>query len=867
MFYVDDHLNSKATVEEALSAFVATRNMCAEGNFNLNKFVSNSKELMELVPADCVSPSVIDLNMSKQHVDWVERALGTYWCLENDTIGFSIVLQDKPLSRRGVLSTIGSIHDPIGIAGPFVLPGRKTLQQITVETKDWDDDLSPEQRSAWEKWRNTELPELEKIKVDRCYKPKGFKPVSKSLHSYSDASDYGYGEVTYLRQVSEENEVCVALVMAKSRVVPRKQTTIPRMELTAAVLSAKITALVKEELDMTFDTETYWVDSMIVLGYIQNLSRRYRTYVANRQKKIHNLSDVESWNHCDTDENPADFASRGLSMSDKEKVSMWLYGPPQLWEKDNPAEKPIVTATVLEDDPELQVSISSNSVMKEDCHSILHILETWISEWMRMKHVMSRVMIFIDILRKQRTSRQVTTGDLVAAESAIVKMLQEKHFPKERALLKAENKILASSKIKRLDPFLDEHDILRVGGRLRKAPLLHHEKHPIILPKKEVIVTRLLEFYHKEVAHLGRTSTLNEVRSNGYWVIAGNSQVNKIISKCVDCRGLRGQAATQKMSDLPEERVSPEEAPFTYCGLDMFGPFTIKEGRKELKRYGQIFTCFSCRAVHIETTTTMDTDSFILALRRFICRRGPVRSIKSDNGGNFVGVEGEMKRALQEMDQKKISAFLLKHDCDWIEWNKNPPKASHMGGIWERQIRTVRSVLSGLLKAHAARLDDETLRTLFVEVEAIVNSRPLAVDTLTDVSIDPLTPNHLLTMKSKVVLPPPGVFQPADVYCRKRWRTVQFMTNEFWRRFSKEYLQASQERQKWNDARRNLAVDDVVLIMEEDVGRNRWPMGVVIEVFPSDDGLVRTVNLRIAGSQVPLKRPVTKLVVLVEASK
>ena len=319
------------------------------------------------------------------------------------------------------------------------------------------------------------------------------------------------------------------------------------------------------------------------------------------------------------------------------------------------------------------------------------------------------------------------------------------------------------------------------------------------------------------------------------------------------------------MADLPKERSDIEEPPFTYCGCDAFGPFIIKEGRKkEVKRYGIIFTCFSCRAIHLETTTTMDTDSFILALRRFVCRRGPVRSIKSDNGGNFVGAEGEMTKALKEMDQDRIKELLLKHDCDWIEWDKNPPASSHMGGVWERQIRTVRSVLVSLMKGHAGRLDNESLRTLFVEVEAIVNSRPLAVDSLTDMSINPLTPNHLLTMKSKVVFPPPGVFQKGDVYCRKRWRAVQHLANEFWGRFKKEYLQASQERPKWNRARRNLAVNDVVLIMDEDTPRNRWAMGRVIAVFPSEDGLVRKVDLKVAGSALPLKRPVTKLVLLVE---
>ena len=209
----------------------------------------------------------------------------------------------------------------------------------------------------------------------------------------------------------------------------------------------------------------------------------------------------------------------------------------------------------------------------------------------------------------------------------------------------------------------------------------------------------------------------------------------------------------------------------------------------------------------------METDSFILALRRFIGRRGPVRCIRSDNGGNFVGADGEMQKALKEMDQYKIRQFLLERSCDWIKWERNPPLSSHMGGVWERQIRSVRSVLSSLLKEHASRLNDESLHTLFVEVEAIVNSRPLTVESLSDPTMKPLTPNHLLTMKSKVVLPPPRVFQKADVYCRKRWRQVQYLANRFWECWRKEYLSIQQTRQKWNSLQPNLKVDDVVLLM------------------------------------------------------
>ena len=290
----------------------------------------------------------------------------------------------------------------------------------------------------------------------------------------------------------------------------------------------------------------------------------------------------------------------------------------------------------------------------------------------------------------------------------------------------------------------------------------------------------------------------------------------------------------------------------------------MKEGRKELKRYGVVFTCFGCRAIHLETTTSLDTDSFILALRRFLGRRGPIRSIRSDNGGNFVGADNEMRNAVKGMNHRKITDFLMENSCDWdwVEWERNPAASSHVGGVWERQIRSIRSVLSSLLKEHASRLNDESLRTLLVEVEAIVNSRPLSADSLSDESVEPLTPNHLLTMKTKVVLPPPGVFQRADVYCRKRWRAVQYLANEFWSRWRKEFLMNLQQRQKWTSVRPNLEVDDIVLLVDVDCARNRWPMGRIVEVHPSDD--VRKVSVKVSTSDVPLSRSVAKVVLLMK---
>ena len=380
-----------------------------------------------------------------------------------------------------------------------------------------------------------------------------------------------------------------------------------------------------------------------------------------------------------------------------------------------------------------------------------------------------------------------------------------------------------SSGVYRLDPFL--------GGRLSRADMTEDIKHPIILLKKGHLITLIIRYFHAKVQHSGREITLNEMRANGYWVVNGNAAVRSVIAKCVKCRQLRGSVGEQNMKNLPESRLKPAP-PFTYCAVDYFGPWLVKQGHKKVKRYGSLFTCLASRAVHIEVSDSLDVDSFLHVLRRFIARGGPIRDISSDQGINFVGADSELKRAYKEIDDNRAKAELLKNN---IDWKKNPPAASHFGGVWERQIRSIRNILAALIKEHGHRLNDEKLRTLLT----------------------------LLTGKSKVILPPPGKFQHTDLYCRRQWRHVLHLTNEFWKRLKNEYLQSLQPRQKWNKEKRNFEEGDVVLIKDNDLPRNQWSMGRVVSTKADEQGLVRSVHLRMASGST-LERPIDKLVLLLE---
>ena len=281
--------------------------------------------------------------------------------------------------------------------------------------------------------------------------------------------------------------------------------------------------------------------------------------------------------------------------------------------------------------------------------------------------------------------------DLEQAEVEILKLVQANAFDKEVKTLKefqAQTKgvrkdrqcdkekkafLKKTSSLNALDPYLDAIGVLRVGGRITKANLADSLKNPVILPKTSHITQLIICHAHEKTHHSGRGVTLNELRSNGYWIINGNAAVRHFISRCVRCRYLRGTAGEQKMANLPNSRVEPGP-PFSYCAVDCFSPWYVEEGRREIKRYGTLFTCMASRVIHIEVAHSMETDSFLQALWRVIAQRGPIRELCSDQGTNFVGAENELMRALQEMDDEKIKAELLKHNIDWI---RNPATASN----------------------------------------------------------------------------------------------------------------------------------------------------------------------------------------------
>ncbi|XP_043200214.1 uncharacterized protein LOC122369489 [Amphibalanus amphitrite] len=953
-FYIDDGVASTKTSEDAVRLIRDAVSLCSKGGFNLHKFISNDRDVLKALPVYSLSKSC-QLALDGETPLPLERVLGLKWETEEDSLCIDVSFPSKPATRRGILSSVSAIYDPLGFISPCTLVAKNILKRLCVDKYSWDDTIPEDMEEEWRCWKeDVEL--LSMLKVPRCFVSEELSEVKKyEVHHFSDASYDGCGQCSYLRTVFKDDRIASSLIMAKSRVTPVRAVTIPRLELVGAVISVQVSCFLRSELSIRDYEEYFWSDSRAVLGYIRNDAKRFHVFVANRIQYIRQHTEPRQWHYIESKNNPADLASRGVGARELFTSNLWWHGPELLTadvnipdteqefivpNDDSEVKRSSYRTTVLkscEDDegrisqeakrgdtegdakgkcegdatkPNSELDEEQRVVSGEDDdvppissgdHSLAKRLG-YFSSWHRAKKSVALCRRYMTILASKPSQNRGTTDvrsyvpvermtvdDLMRAEQAILKSVQKEAFTEELSLLTsqqqegnyeecgreenakekaAKNRITGRDKfikrkspIYRLDPFLREDGLICVGGRMKNSTLSKEVAHPVILPRKSHVTELIVKACHENTCHGGRGTTLNELRAAGYWVIGGRRAVSSYILGCVTCKKLRGSPRMQKMADLPLERTEPVE-PFSHCAVDCFGPFYVKERRSQVKRWGILFSCLASRAIHLETVCSLSADSFLNAFRRLVCRRGPVRKLFCDNGTNFVGGKNMLEEALKEDDHIRIRGELLKKDCDWFEFKFNVPQASAMGGVWERMIRSVRSVLTPLIVAHGHTMDDELLRTLLVECEAIVNSRPISYFSgASDDTLLPLSPNQILTLKSRVAVPYPGSFSQSDLYVRQRWRRVQFLADQFWRRWRREFLPTLQERQKWVHRYPNLQPGDIVAVIDDDEPRSRWPLGRITSVYPSGDGLVRKVCVRIGSTNYD--RPVNRVILLI----
>ena len=575
-----------------------------------------------------------------------------------------------------------------------------------------------------------------------------------------------------------------SFVVGKSRLAPFKPVTIPRMELSAAVIATRLDKISRKELSLPIDQSFFWTDSTCVLRYIENQDKRFQTFIANRVATIHDASAPSQWYYVNTQSNPADDASRGVSM---DSLQPWIQGPEFITRPSEewPQRPADISSTIPEDDPEVKkdstvyiTEVSAPDLIKEIIKRFSswdHLKKTvaWILRYRSNLHRLGRKRRTQETVLIQSTSEivPITVVELNNAEIEIVEHVESQCSKEEfhcltqldqRASSSSREKVVKkSSSVFKLDPKLTQ-GLVRVGGRLQRAPINTDVMHPVILPKKHHVVKLITKHYHHLSWHLGLEHTLSLIRQR-YWIISARSTVRSILNECFSCRKRQAPTAQQKMADLPEDRVTPSKPLFTYTSVDCFGPFEVRRGRTKVKRYGVIFTCLALPAVHIEVASSLDTESFINALRKFIVRRDQPEEMRSDNRGNFVKGEKELREGVAEWNQSQIHNFLLQRN---IRRTFNPPAGSHHGGPWERCIRTVRKVMKALTKEQV--LDDEGLNTLMCEVEAIVNGKPITKLSDDPLDLEPLAPSHLLMLRAGPAAPP-GTFTKYDNYSNRRW--------------------------------------------------------------------------------------------------
>ena len=849
--------------------------MLAEGGFRLTKWSSNSRKLLNSIPEEERAQGFKDLDLDESSLP-MERALGVRWCAESDQFKFKINIKDQPHTRRSLLSFVSSIFDPLGLLAPIVLPAKRMLQDLCRHKYSWDQELPENIIESCKRWIMS-LQQLEKFGVGRCIKTKEFgAPVFAQLHHFADASEDAYGTTSYLLLRNGTGETQATLVMAKARVAPLKSPTIPRMELTAATVAVKMDKILRKELELQLRESIFWTDSTAVLKYLNSESTRFKTFVANRVSAILEHSQTSQWRYVNTSLNPADHVSRGQSVEAFLKNECWLSGPRFLLGPQDQWPKNPDPGMLDINDPEVKRMANAHVIQVQE-PDILNQLMTHYSSWTKLKRAVAWILKWKDLLKVLKAKRKETDAlntesrmtqfkktfkgapltyqDLTEAETEIIKYYQKQSFKEDLVMLKEHQRVKKGSSLYRLNPVLQD-GVMRVGGRLSRAAMPEDSKQQAILPKESHIARLVLKYIHDITAHSGRNHMLAQLHQK-FWIPGANGAIRKFLSRCVTCKRLHGTAGKQLMADLPKCRVLPDDPPFTRVGVDYFGPFLVKRGRRQVKRYGVIFTCLAMRAVHLEVASSLDTDACLNAIRRFVARRGQVKEMYSDNGTNFRSADSELRKSIKEWNTSKITDDLLQKG---VQWHFNPPAGSHHGGSWERLNRSVRKILDVTVKEQL--LDEEGLHTLLCEAEAVINSRPITKASSDLNDLEALTPNHLLLLKVKPELPP-GVFNKDDQYANRRWRQVQYLADIFWKRWCREYLVQLQERQRWSTTRRNFRVGDVVLIVDDTSPRNSWPLGRIMETFPDKQGLVRQVKVKTKTNQ--LHRPITKLCLLQES--
>jgi len=844
-FYVDDLLTGDDNIEELLQLKADLITVLRSAKFELHKWKSNH-------------PALVDIHQNNTSVQLDEgtRILGQLWDTQHDTFRYTVGMfkQTRKATKRQVLSCISQIFDPLGLLGPAIITAKMIMQQLWQTRLDWDESLPTQLHTRWSQWYD-KISHLSHLKIQRrilCD-----DPIRTELHGFCDASEHAYGACIYIRSTDLTQNHHVKLLCAKTRVAPLKTLSMPRLELCGALLLSQLYQRVIESLNIDFDNAHFWCDSTITLSWIAGDSNKWSIFVANRTAEIQRLSVKGQWHHIRSELNPADVLSRGLNPDEVQFHKLWWKGPSFLQEDYN---------QILRDAPQLSAPEKLPEVRKRAIALVATSVEganiiNKFSSLTRLKRTIAYCLRFIHNSKQRvRKDSNIITGPLQVEEieqsmSILLSIAQREEYAEEIHCLKQGRKLSSKNKLLSLHPFLDNRGLLRVGGRLQEAQLSYNQKHPIILPKGQHLTHLIIREEHLKNMHAGLQSLLAIIRTR-YWPIAGKSIIKKTLHKCIVCCRARATPVEQLMGNLPASRVEPLP-PFAKSGVDYAGPFNIKISRnKTSKAYLCVFVCFVTKAVHLEIVSDLSTSAFLNALKRFIARRGKCICIYSDNGTNFVGANNALKEMylLIKNSNAKIHDYLTEQT---IKWHFLPPQSPHMGGLWESAVKAVKNRLTKIVSSNP--LTFEELTTVITQIEAILNSRPLTPMSTDPTDLNALTPGHFLIGRPLIAVSEPDTTD-ISVNRLNRYQLLEQMKQNFWKRWSIEYLTQLQQRTKWKEARDSIRENTMVVLRERSIPPMNWRLGRIVKVYPGKDGLSRVVDVRTSSGIY--QRSLSKLCIL-----
>ncbi|XP_055909030.1 uncharacterized protein LOC129943530 [Eupeodes corollae] len=848
--YVDDIFTGGDTIDKVMQVRNQSLKALRAGGFELHKWASNTTELLAGIPLQQQSSATaLELNS-----DEVIKTLGMNWQPGLDQFRYKINfdLHQGTVTKRSILSTIAKLFDPLGFINPIIVSAKIILKRLWSLNISFDEPISGDLLVDWNNILE-DLPNISQIQIPRWLKfsPQSMRKVE--IHAFCDGSSQAYASVVYLRIQDDQNTFHTNLTTAKSKVTPKPPISIPKIELCAAVLGIKLVQWVTKHIQLptTAISIFYWTDATIVLSWIRGDANRWPVFVANRVGIIHAASNVNQWHHVATHDNPADLSSRGTTSTQLINSDLYWHGPK--WLSAAQEFWPTSNWTFLETKQIINalLELPSESFLKRYSNfSHLRRIVAWILRFVNNCRCKKKL---DETHKRKKGTLKVEELDLSLIR--LVRLVQTECFPSDLQALLKKGAVSNKSQLVGLAPFLDNDKVLRVGGRLQRSALSFNEKHPMILPRDHHLTNLIISYGHQTTLHGGMRLTASFLRKK-FWILSVRKGIQGEIRSCITCFKEKPRTTQQLMGSLPAARVNPSFRPFLATGVDYTGAIELKasryRGNTTYKGYIAIFICLATKAIHLEAVTGMTTDQFLCALYRFIGRRGLCHDIYSDCGTNFIGantvLKTNAKKFIESID-REIAPQLAEKG---IQWHFNPPHSPNFGGLWEANVKSVKHHLKRITTGTPLTYED--LSTILVRIEACLNSRPLCPLTSDPDDLTVLTPGHFLIGDS--LLAPPESPAP-ETTLRRQYLQLQRMFQQFWSRWSADWLSHLQSRPKWCQQHENLQVNDLVIIKDDRLPPNQWLLGRIIETHPGDDQLVRVVTVRTKSGNY--KRCVSKI--------